>query len=127
MYYKNYMPQFPHLPIEGGREWQSHQLYFVYSDNGKKPIHIERTSNNVTFSLSNTVVLETFSPLRSMKKALKLRERHLSYYFITFHCIQNKTGFFLKVLYHLKKRGKENLIKKFDLFYLFSLCGFILH
>jgi len=25
--------------------------------------------------------------------------------FITFHCVQNKTGFFLKVLYHLKKQG----------------------
>lgn len=74
------MPQFLPLSTDGGRKWQSHWLYFVYSANGKRPIHTEEQRLIMSlFSTSNTVlVLETFFPQRSMKKTLKLLEKCIS-------------------------------------------------
>lgn len=90
---------------------------------GKRTAESSLTLSDNHLYVNNSVTLPqiwwlilSLSPQRSMKKALKLlREKRLSYYFITFHCVQNKTGFFLKVLYHLKKQENLLIIKHFDL------------
>ena len=128
MHYKN-MSQFPHLSMEGERQWQR-IISYTSSILIKKPIYTKEQTLIMSLSLFKIWWFTPYlSTQISTKKALKLlRKWCLPYYFITFHCVQNKTGFFLKVLYHLKKSKKNLLIiKSFGLLYLLCLCGFFLH
>lgn len=76
MHYKNSMPPFHPLSMEGGRKRQEVISYTVYSNNGKKPIHKKEQSLIMSLSLPQIwQLILSLSPQSTVKKPSNLFEK----------------------------------------------------